>query len=101
MAVDIPGGPAGELGRPADALAAFQAVIDRYGEDPAPALREQVAAALRRKGEVLGELGRPAAALAAFQAVIDRYGDDPAPALRARVERATTSSSDIRGRREI
>jgi hypothetical protein len=58
VAVDIPGGPAGELGRSADALAAFQAVIDRYG-------------------------------------------DDPAPALRARVERATTSSSDIRGRREI
>jgi hypothetical protein len=48
-----------------------------------------------------GELGRPADALAAFQAVIDRYGEDPAPALRARVERATTSSSDIRGRREI
>jgi hypothetical protein len=60
VAVDIPGGPAGELGRSADALAAFQAVIDRYGDDPAPA-----------------------------------------PALRARVERATTSSSDIRGRREI
>jgi hypothetical protein len=58
VAVDIPGGPAGELGRPADALAAFQQVIDRYGEDPAPALR-------------------------------------------ARVEKATTSSSDIRGRREI
>jgi len=39
VAVDIPGGPAGELGRSADALAAFQAVIDRYGDDPAPALR--------------------------------------------------------------
>ncbi|MDT5407885.1 MAG: hypothetical protein QOG14_105, partial [Mycobacterium sp.] len=38
MAVDIPGGPAGELGRPADALAAYQQVIDRYGDDPAPAL---------------------------------------------------------------
>jgi hypothetical protein len=46
VAVDIPGGPAGELGRPADALAAFQQVIDRYGEGSAPALREQVAAAL-------------------------------------------------------
>jgi tetratricopeptide (TPR) repeat protein len=89
------------LGRPADALAAFQQVIDRYGEDPAPALREQVAAALRRKGVALGELGRPADALAAYQQVIDRYGEDPAPALRAGVERATTSSSDIRGRREI
>jgi hypothetical protein len=48
-----------------------------------------------------GELGRPADALAAYQQVIDRYGEDPVPALRAGVERATTSSSDIRGRREI
>jgi tetratricopeptide (TPR) repeat protein len=101
VASDIPGGHAGELGRPADALAAFQAVIDRYGDDPAPALREQVAAALYSQGLRLAALGRPADALAAFQQVIDRYGEDPAPALRARVERATTSSSDIRGRREI
>ncbi len=50
---------------------------------------------------MFGNLGRFAEALAAYQQVIDRYGEDPAPALRARVERATTSSSDIRGRREI
>ncbi|MGZ6589070.1 MAG: hypothetical protein ACXVHX_32940 [Solirubrobacteraceae bacterium] len=36
MASDIPGGHAGELGRPAEARAAYQQVIDRYGEDPAP-----------------------------------------------------------------
>ena len=62
VAVDIPGGPAGELGRPADALAAFQQVIDRYGEDPAPDLREQVAAAMLRKmtcdGDPLGSDAR-------------------------------------------
>jgi tetratricopeptide (TPR) repeat protein len=101
VASDIPGGPAGELGRPADALAAFQQVIDRYGEDPAPALRERVAAALGNQGAMFSNLGRFAEALAAYQQVIDRYGEDPAPALREWVEKATTSSSDIRGRREI
>ena len=98
MAVDIPGGHAGELGRFAEALAAYQQVIDRYGEDPAPALRERVAAALGNQGAMFGNLGRFAEALAAFQQVIDRYGEDPTPKMRKRVERATTSSSDIRGR---
>ena len=77
----------GALGRPADALAAYQQVIDRTATTP-PALREQVAAALYNQGAVFGELGRSADALAAYQQVIDRYGEDPAPALRARVERA-------------
>jgi tetratricopeptide (TPR) repeat protein len=91
----------GNLGRFAEALAAYKQVIDRYGEDPAPALRERVAAALGNQGAMFGALGRFAEALAAYQQVIDRYGEDPAPVLRARVERATTASSDIRGRREI
>ena len=57
MAVDIPGGPAGELGRPADALAAFQQVIDRYGEDPAPALRERVERATTSSSDIRGRRG--------------------------------------------
>jgi hypothetical protein len=34
VAGDIPSGHAGELSLPADALAAYQQVIDRYSEDP-------------------------------------------------------------------
>jgi hypothetical protein len=34
------------MGRLAEGLAALQQVIDRYGNDPAPVLREQVARAL-------------------------------------------------------
>jgi tetratricopeptide (TPR) repeat protein len=106
-----------QLGRSADALAAYQQVIDRYRDDPAPALRVQVARALTNQGFVLGEvdpsgaanapelrkllaraqnnqglvfpaLGSSADALAAFQQVIARYGNDPAPALRKQVARA-------------
>jgi len=52
VAVDIPGGHAGELGRPADALAAYQQVIDRYGEDPAPALRAGVERAITSSSDI-------------------------------------------------
>ena len=79
------------MGRSADALAAYQQVVDRYGDDPAPALREQVAAALYNTGIALGKRGRPADALAAYQQVITDYGDDPAPALREAVARATAA----------
>jgi hypothetical protein len=43
-----------ELGRSDDELAAYQRVIDDYGQDPAPALRERVALALVNKGVRLG-----------------------------------------------
>jgi len=66
-------------------------VITDYGDDPAPALREQVAKALCNTGIALRALGRPADALAAYQQVITDYGDDPAPALREPVARATAA----------
>jgi tetratricopeptide (TPR) repeat protein len=58
----------GELGRPADAVAAYKQLIDRYGGDPAPELREQVAKALYNKGVVLAELGGSQDAVAACAA---------------------------------
>jgi len=45
------------LGRSADALAAYQQVVDRYGDDPA--LREQVAKALYNTGIELGRGAGP------------------------------------------
>ena len=78
----------GELGRSAEAVAAYDQVTGRYGDDPAPALRERVATALVNKGVALGDLGRSAEAVAAYDQVLDRYGDDPAPALREQVAKA-------------
>ena len=78
----------GELGRSEDAVRAYQQVIDRYGDDPAPALREQTAKALYNMGVDLGVLGRSEDAVRAYQQVIDRYGDDPAPALREQTAKA-------------
>ena len=78
----------GQLDRPQEALAACQQVIDDYRDDPSPALREQVAAALLIRGISLGQLDRPQEALAAYQQVIDDYRDDPSPALREQVAAA-------------
>jgi tetratricopeptide (TPR) repeat protein len=76
----------GVLGRLDDELAAYQRVIEDYGQDPA--LREQVAKALYNKGVRLGVLGRSDDAVKAYQRVIEGYGQDPAPALREIVARA-------------
>jgi hypothetical protein len=48
----------GGLGRGEDAVAAYEQVVSRYGDDPTPALRELVATALCSQGVGLGELGR-------------------------------------------
>ena len=78
----------GELGRWGDAVEASQRMIEDYGQDPAPALREQVANALVNKGFALGVLGRSDDAVEASQRVIEDYGQDPAPALRELVAKA-------------
>ena len=51
----------GVLGRPADAVAAYQQVINRYGDDPVPTLREAVARQplLSRKPETVEDLTDP------------------------------------------
>jgi len=78
----------GGLSRFDDEIAAYLHVITRYGDDPAPALREQTANALNDMGYVLGHLGRTADDVAAYQQVITRNGDDPAPALREQTANA-------------
>jgi hypothetical protein len=79
-------------------MAVCEEVVARYGEDPAPALREQVATALVNKGVVLGQLGRSADAMAVCEEVVARYGEDPAPALREQGRASGQYSSGERGR---
>jgi tetratricopeptide (TPR) repeat protein len=78
----------GELDLPLDAIATYDEVVRRFGDDPAPALREQVAKALVSKGITLGQQGQPLDAIATYNEIVRRFGDDPAPALRERVAKA-------------
>ena len=83
----------GQLGRSEEALAAYDQVLGRYGDDPA--LRERVARALVNKGVRLGVLGRSEEEVAAYDQVLGRYGDDPAPALREITERARDALAEM------
>ena len=86
----------GELGRSAEALAVYDEVAARYGEDPTPALREWVAAALVNKGVELGALGRSGEEVTVYEEVAARYGEDPTPALREVVARAVRALQEPR-----
>jgi hypothetical protein len=58
-------------------------MIDDYAQDPAPALREQVAGALVNKSVELGVRGRSDEAIEAYQRVIDDYAKTPPHLARA------------------
>jgi tetratricopeptide (TPR) repeat protein len=70
-----------ELGQPAQALAVFDDVVNRYGR--APELREHVAEAMVNRGVVLGALDRVDEEIACYDEVVARYGEDDEPAARA------------------
>ena len=81
----------GALGRFRESMAAYQQVIDGYGDQPDAHLVEHVAAADYNQGVVLFELGEFHDALGRFEQVIEHYGDDPRPATRSRVIKATVN----------
>ena len=78
----------GELGQPEDGIAAYDQVVERFGEATGPALREQVAKALVNKGVTLGQLGRSEEAAGAYDQVVERFGEATGPALREQVAMA-------------
>ena len=74
--------------RPEEALAAYDAVVKRFGQSSEPTLRARVAGALVKKGNSLGRLGRSEEALAAYDAVVERFGESSEPALHEQIARA-------------
>ena len=83
--------------QPDQAIEAYQQVIDRYGDDPDPAMRQIVATAQFKKSVTLGKQGQQDQAIEAYQQVIDRYGDDPDPALRKIVAAALLNKAVMVG----
>ncbi len=78
----------GQLDRSEEAVGVYDQVVDRFGDAPEPALREQVAKALNNKGYRLGQLDRSEEAVGVYDQVVDRFGDAPEPALREQVAKA-------------
>jgi hypothetical protein len=69
----------------------YDEVVARFGEDRAPALREQVATALVNKGVTLGQLGRSEEAVGADDEVVARFGSD------SNLAEATAVAREYRG----
>ena len=65
----------GKLGRIEDSQAAFDVVVEEFGESPELALRKQVARAMYNKSVSLRVLGRVEDALTACDAVMARFGN--------------------------
>jgi hypothetical protein len=85
----------GQLGR-SEAIAVYDDVVSRFGEDDTPAVREQVASALVNKGITLGKLRRFAEERAVYDDLVSRFGEDDTPAVREQVAKAQVM---IMGRR--
>ena len=69
------------LNRAPEALAAYDEVLSRFGTSDVPAVMDQVARALIRKGSVLLALDRTDEALAALDEAISRFGKSNVPSL--------------------
>ena len=62
---------------PVPPSAVYDEVVARFGGDPTPEMREQVAKALVNKALTLGQLERLEQELAAYDDVVARFGEDP------------------------
>ncbi|MBI3693689.1 MAG: SIR2 family protein [Acidobacteria bacterium] len=81
----------GSLGRPLEAIAAYDEVVRRFEDAVEAGLREQVAEALVNKGFTLGALNRSEEAIAVYDEAVRRFGDAVEAGLRERVARALVS----------
>jgi tetratricopeptide (TPR) repeat protein len=70
------------MGKPEEAVAAYDSVVERFGESEDARLLEQVAGALVNKGATLGAMGKLEEAVAACDSVLERFGgSEDAPLL--------------------
>lgn len=84
-----------QQGQIGEELAQYRQVVDRFGQDDAPEMRERVARALCNAGVVLREQGRVEEALARYRQIVQRNDKDDAPGLREVMERAEGRMDEV------
>jgi tetratricopeptide (TPR) repeat protein len=80
-----------QFGKHDEAIADSEVIDQRFGQDPAPSVREQVARAVNNKGIALYRLGKSAEAIVVYDAVDERFGQDTSPGVRENVAKALTN----------
>ncbi|MEZ5449210.1 MAG: hypothetical protein R3E89_09495 [Thiolinea sp.] len=77
-----------KLNDPQGEVAAYDDLLQRFGDSPVPDVQEQCAEALVNKGVTLGEkLNDPQGEVAAYDDLLQRFGDSPSPACRSSAPR--------------
>jgi tetratricopeptide (TPR) repeat protein len=82
------------------AIGAWRQLIDRFSDEPDPALRMAVATGLLNMGVVLGRQRQADQAIEAYQELIDRFGDSSDPALRKRAAKAMMNRGLVLAKQE-
>ena len=75
-------------------MAAYDAVVERFGASDALELQVQVARALVLKGITHGQRGESDEEMAAYDAVVERFGASDAPELQQMVASALVAKGD-------
>jgi predicted nucleotide-binding protein len=79
-----------------EAIAVYDRLIHRFGTAPTGPIREQVAIALRKKGDILvGPLKRHTEAIAVYDDLLERFGTETERSIREQVAMALHKKSDI------
>jgi len=81
--------------RLADAVPAYRELLDRFADDPTPALHQLIAMAFFDLGTALSQLRNGDDAVTAYQELLDRFADDPSPGLRQPTAAALFNQSAI------
>lgn len=87
----VEGGALGQAGRTDEELAAYDELLQRFGDASEPTLRERVAQALFNRAVVLGQTGRTNEEMATYGELLRRFRDANEPTLREPVARALAS----------
>jgi predicted nucleotide-binding protein len=86
------------LGRHTEAIAAYDDLIGRFDTATETPIREQVAIAFRKKGDILVDpLGRHTEAIAVYDELIGRFGTATETPIREQVAIALRKKGDIHG----
>jgi tetratricopeptide (TPR) repeat protein len=78
------------------AVCVLDEAVTRYGDDPEPAIREQVAKALMYRSTISAAIGLSEQAVETYSEIITRYGNDTEPAIREQVATARAAKCVVR-----
>ncbi|MDB5763226.1 MAG: tol-pal system protein YbgF [Herminiimonas sp.] len=82
----------GTLGKIEEEIAGYNEIVQRFGADTTPGVREQVTRGMNNKGFRLGQQGKADEEIAVYNEIVQRFGADTTPGVREQVALAMNSN---------